>query len=69
MLKLKIRDLDAFGGVFGADSFIEQFPELFTDGVPVQQAGNNFYIIRDGKPISDCHFFSREEIESSMDWC
>lgn len=49
--------------VFGADSFIEHYPELLTTGLTVHKESDGFfYVIKDEKIINDTCFFSGDEM-------
>lgn len=64
---VKIKDLGAFENlVFGADCFLEYFPEILTTGVKVEKYPNGFYYIVDdeGDYINDTTFFSEEEMST-----
>lgn len=68
-MRVLVTDVAAFeAGVFGGDSFLRGFPHITTEGVPVIQHGEYWYISIDGKkPIdgtfrsSSC-FFSEDEL-------
>lgn len=68
MTKWRIKDKSNFvNSVFGADNFLTFCPEIQTTGVELQlfnnALGSLYYIIRNGKPISDSAFFSLEEMQ------
>jgi len=68
MAKWRIKDIQGFNsGVFGAESFLTFVPEIRTTGVELKQfnnaSGTLYYIVRDGRPISDSAFFSPEEMK------
>lgn len=64
MGKFRIKDKEAFlNRVFGADSFLEYWPEIMTEGVPLRRIGDYYYIIDDnGKPVSDTAIFNDKEM-------
>lgn len=63
-MKYKIKDLDGFTNcVFGADSFIENFPEIESTGVELQKFGDFYYVMINGKKAHDSAFFSEEEMQ------
>jgi len=69
-MKVKIKDLDGFTrSVFGADAFIEHFPELLTTGVtiePEEVRGQEWYFVvnpETGKKYDVTAFFSKEELQ------
>lgn len=52
--------------VFGAESFVEYWPELETSGVTVRKESNgHYYILDECKPHTgnDTAFFTEEELE------
>lgn len=68
-MKVKIKDLSGFQcNVFGADCFLEYWPEIKTTGIEVQLFpawGNteHYYVMRDGKKVNDTAFFSLKEMQ------
>lgn len=51
--------------VFGGECFIEQFPQLFDDGIDVEFIGEFYYIVdASGRKVGDTHFFSQEELDA-----
>ncbi|HET8688478.1 MAG TPA: hypothetical protein VFM18_17845 [Methanosarcina sp.] len=62
-MKVKIKDRDGFDNVFGADCFLECFPELLTTGVEVRRHNDFYYVFRDGKFVHDSSFFTEEEMQ------
>ena len=44
--------------VFGGWSFLENFPEIMTEGVDVLQHNGVWYIHKDGKPVDGVRSFS-----------
>tara|TARA_B100000929_G_scaffold247489_1_gene206221 strand:- start:2678 stop:2893 length:216 start_codon:yes stop_codon:yes gene_type:complete len=65
MKKFRVKDLDGFeNSVFGADDLLELFPALTTSGVSLVQQGSNYYVTDSkGNIVSDCTFFSEEEMQ------
>ena len=76
-IRLKPKSPDAFDNVFGADCFIHQFPNIFTDGVDtVRIVGDTrvgkrvfYYVVVDGKIWHDSSFFSGAEVQKYMNRC
>lgn len=51
------------GAVFGADCFVEYFPEIRSTGIEIKQFGNRWYVMNtDGKRVHDTCFFTEEEM-------
>ena len=44
-MKVIIKDIEGFGNVFGADCFIEQFPELLNGRGIIIEKRNDFYYV------------------------
>jgi len=63
-MRVKIKDYSGFcSSVFGADSLLASFPELRSFGVDVEQMfGGFYYIMKNGRAVSDSAFFSEEEM-------
>ena len=64
-----ITDLQAFiSTVYGADCFLDLWPELKTTGKEVVVIGDAFYVVDDEgiAPVNDTAFFSIEEVASTM---
>lgn len=60
-----IGDQSTFYQVFGADTFISRYPNLFTSGLSLcQLPDTNFYIVENGKIVSDSSFFSVDEVNN-----
>lgn len=50
--------------VFGGDDFLNNHPELLKIGVKLQHINGFYYILnKEGQPISDCSFFSENEMK------
>ena len=49
--------------VFGGADIIKNWPEIEATGVEVQEFAGVFYIVKDGKPVHDTAFFTKEEME------
>lgn len=63
-MKYKIKNLCKFEcNVFGADSFIANFPELQSTGVELKNYDGFYYIMIDDKQAHESCFFSEEEME------
>lgn len=64
-MKYRICDLQGFKvGVYGADCFLKNFPELHTAGVELKKFGTDFYIMLDDGRIADTScFFNEKEME------
>jgi hypothetical protein len=68
MKRVVIKDLDGFmNHVFGADSFIQNFPELQTTGVwvhnyPYERRQYNYIVNAKGIPVNDSSFFTGNEM-------
>jgi hypothetical protein len=55
---------DGFGAVFGADCFIEYFPEIETTGVLLMPISDRMYVTEDGiNPVNSSNFFSSDEMQ------
>lgn len=62
-MKYRICDLIGFiSGVFGADDLLKYYPELMY-GVELKKFGEFYYVIKNGKIVSDTSFFSEEEMK------
>jgi hypothetical protein len=61
---VKIIDINGFMGcVFGADDFIQHFPEVLTSGIEVEKQDDDFfYVMSGGRKVHDTAFFSEEEM-------
>lgn len=55
-----------YNEVFGSEDLVRHFPELETTGVEVYYDGDLYHIIKDGKLLGDCCFFSSDEFEHLM---
>lgn len=64
-MKYKISDYNGFmANVFGADCFVENFPEITTTGVELKRIGSNYYVLdQNGKVVHDSTFFSDKEMQ------
>lgn len=66
----KIKDENKFrNSVFGADSFLEWWPELLTTGVELVKRPSTGHVPADlwyidDPNASDCSFFTEEEMET-----
>ena len=65
-MKVRIKDEQRFRNtVFGAECFLEHWPEIATEGVKVDKLGKFYYIVdENGKPHNNSAFFSEEEMET-----
>lgn len=67
---LTVKANETFDQVFGADSFIQQWPNITTKGVMVTEQHDGYFIlkVKAGKLTiaSDTAFFSKEEIDNHM---
>ncbi len=62
--KWRIKDVRGFKShVFGADCFLQYFPELTTTGVELRQKNEFFYIVQNGKIVNETTFFNHEEMK------
>lgn len=64
----KVKDLSTFGNVFGAQCFIEYWPEILTTGIRVQKGAGRrsdwWYVVDEqGKKIHDTSFFTEEDMQ------
>lgn len=64
---MKVKAKSNFYNVFGADSFIQHWPEILTTGIEVQKYGSLYYVMADGKQVHDSAFFSEEEITNCLE--
>lgn len=64
---MKVKANKNFGQVFGADSFIQHWPEILTTGIEVQKDGSLYYVMVDGKQVHDSAFFSEEELTNCLE--
>ena len=68
-MKVKIKDLSGFEcNVFGADCFLEYWPEIKTTGIEVQlfpawENTERYYVMREGRKVNDSAFFSLKEMQ------
>lgn len=63
-MRVRIKDLKGFNSsVFGADSFLEYWPEILTTGVDVKKHEGFYYILIKGKMSNNTAFFSKEEMK------
>ncbi len=64
-MKVIIKDIEGFGNVFGADCFIEQFPELLNGrGIFIEKRNDFYYVVNDkGEIFHDTCFFTEDELE------
>ena len=74
ILLVKIKSLDAFSSVFGADCFLRNFPRIQTIGILVRKMKfyssldrSFWYVLENGKPVDSTSFFSDEEMTRSME--
>lgn len=60
-----IKDKRGFmNNVFGADSFLEHWPELETSGVTVRQEHGLYYILDEGdNVVNNTAFFAPDEMQ------
>lgn len=62
MKTVKVADLEGFeNSVFGADCFLEWWPEILTTGIQVELRDDLYYIVHPN--ASDSSFFTEEEME------
>lgn len=61
--RFKVKIGDNFQAVFGADSFIENFPEIATTGIEVVKINSYYYVVKNNKIVHDSAFFTEEELE------
>jgi hypothetical protein len=63
--RVKVKDRKEFElAVYGADSFIEHWPEILNEGAEVIKSGSMFYLCNTRKGIvSDSAFFSPGEMK------
>jgi hypothetical protein len=64
-MKYKIKDLKGFTNcVFGADCFLEYWPEIHNEGVELKEFRDGFhYIMLNDQKAHDTAFFSNEEMK------
>lgn len=64
-MKVIIKDLEGFGNVFGAEGFVEQFPELLNGkGITLEKHNDFYYVVNAQKEIlNDSCFFTEEELQ------
>lgn len=64
-MRVIIKDLEGFGNVFGAEGFIQQFPELLNgEGVLIEKHNDFYYVVNDkGEIFHDTCFFSEDELQ------
>lgn len=63
-MKFKITDLDLFKRrVFGADSFLQYWPQLTTTGIEIEKLGDYFYIMINNQIANDTAFFNEDEMQ------
>lgn len=69
--KYKISDLLKFeNGVFGADCFLANWPEIKTTGIPLLKIGDCYYVVdSNNEPVDDTAFFTEEELTHCMVKC
>ena len=64
IVKVKVKNINKFASVFGADCFLEWYPELLTTGIDVARIMDRYYIIKDGKVVNDTQFFSTADMKT-----
>lgn len=64
-MRVRVVDEEKFRcHVFGADSALEYWPELMTEGKEVKLIGEHYYLLDIlGNPINDSAFFTVEEMK------
>jgi hypothetical protein len=64
MKKFIVKNIGLFeSNVYGADDFLNHFPEIISSGVIVLKKGEFNYIVnKNGDIVSDSSFFSDEEL-------
>lgn len=64
MKQFRVKDLDGFDNVFGADDLLRIFPALTTRGVPLVKQGDFYYVVDSkGNRVHDSCFFSEDEMK------
>lgn len=65
--RVMVDNVDKFASVFGADCFLEWYPEITTVGVDVAKielgGDSHYYIIKDGKVVSYGVFFTAADLK------
>jgi len=64
---MKVKAKSNFYNVFGADSFIQHWPEILTTGIEIKKDSSFYYVVVDGKIAHDSAFFSEEEFEQCLE--
>lgn len=59
----KVKNKDDFMLVFGADSFLEYWPQLLTTGVELKELSGCYYIVINGVIAHDTAFFTEDEMQ------
>lgn len=64
-MRVRVVDEEKFRRhVFGADSALDYWPELKTQGMEVKLVGEHYYLLDAlGNPINDSAFFTVEEMK------
>lgn len=62
-MKFRIKDMKGFeDAVFGAEDLLQFYPELLT-GIELRLIDGVYFVIKNGKVVSDSSFFTLEEMQ------
>ena len=63
-----VKAKESFHCVFGADSFIHNWPHIETSGVLVRKIRGYYYVVNTaGVTYNDTAFFSQEELDNHLE--
>ena len=62
-----VKAKENFGAVFGADCFLQYWPEIESSGIEVQKMGNYYYVMENGKRVNSSAFFSETELQNYLE--
>jgi hypothetical protein len=71
LARYKISNLSLFKSVvFGADCFLEHWPQLETTGITLKKCSDHYYVAdENGKLVHDTAFFTIAELERCLVKC
>lgn len=49
--------------IFGWDNFVEYYPKLLEEGLPVKLINDRYYVFIDNVVVNDGQFFTQEEVK------